>query len=139
METRTYINFRAFNALGMHGFRVAQMDVAMDHTLDLLIHASHGYFDHFGAEIRFLGVEYLACPREFLFVNLRQASEQKGHFLLGYGSRTISCFEGIGHLPKKPPERHSIIAKEITITAHYAGEPVETSFGLSDRIERGEA
>jgi hypothetical protein len=134
MEIRKYTNFQAFNALGMQDFGLARIEEGPDSTPNLVVQASDGYWEHFGAEITFINVGYIACACFFLFVDLRQASLQECPVAGEYPGYNIYCFEETN----QPPRRYYIVARDIEITVHYAGENIETVFGLSDRIERGE-
>lgn len=138
MEIRKYKNLRAFNAFGMQQFGMARIEDGGGPLQYLVFQASDGYPEHFSADIRFINTKYIACASFFLFATLRLASLQEFPLASSYPGYNIYCFEG-DQLPNKPRIQYYIIAKDVEITVQYAGENIETVFGLSDRIEGGDS
>jgi len=136
MEIRKYTNFQAFNALGMQDFGLERFEDGTGNTQNLVVLASQGYWEHFGAEIKFIGIGYIACASFFIFATLRQASLEEFPLVSNYPGYNFYCFEGDSPASGKPATRYYIIAKDVEIVVHYAGENIEEAFGLSDNIEQ---
>lgn len=121
----------------MHQFGLARIENGGGPLQNLVVQANDGYPDHFGAELRFVNVRYIACASFFLFVTLRLASLQEFPLANSYPGYNIYCFEG-EQLPNKPRVRYYIVAKDVEIAVHYAGENIDVAFGQCDQIEAGE-
>ena len=138
MEIRKYTSLHAFNKLGMSEFRLHSIEYAHDGPFQNAIFlASRGYMEYFGAEIKFIGIEYIASARFFTHGELRQASLQEFPLAREYPNCIIYCFEEHFSPPDETPIRHYVVARDVEITAHYAGKNTEDVFGPSDRIEGG--
>src|SRR5258707_6260507 len=138
MEIRKYKSLHALNVFKMQQFGLDRIEDGGGPFQHLVVQASDGYPEHFGAEIRFIETKYIACASFFLFVTLRLASLQEFPLASRYPGNNIYCFEESGHLPDKLPARYYIIAKDVEITVHYAGDNIEVVLGQRDRIEAGE-
>ena len=136
METRRYKNLDTFNSFKMQEFRLVRLEHGENSSLNLVFQADDGYPEHFGAEIRFLAMKYLACAHNFMFATLRLASVQEFSPAKRYQRNIIYCFEG-EQIPRQPREQYYIIAKDVEITIHYAGENFDAVFGPRDRMEAG--
>jgi len=136
METRTYRNIEAFNVLRMEQFLIERMEPQENDFPNLVCLASQGYWDHYGARVQFIGVAYLACAISMVFPTLRMASFEESTQPFQYRGHKIYCIERDTHFSDKPP--YYIVARDIEITVHFAGEHAEAVFDASDRIERGE-
>ena len=139
METRRYTSIQAFNELGMSEFWLHSIDYAHEGPFQNAIFlASRGYMEYFGAEIKFIEIEYIASARFFTYGELCQVSVREFPLAREYPGCKIYCFEEQNSPPDETPVRHYVVARAVEITVHYAGENVETVFERSDRIESGE-
>lgn len=139
MEIRKYTNLRAFNQLAMSEFWLDRVEYDKNYPAQNAVFiAGRGYIDHFGAEIKFIEIEYIACERFFTDFTLHQGLVNDSPLLHEYPESNVYYFEESTSVSGELPKRYYVIAKNIEITAHYAGENVEIAFGRSDRIEAGE-
>lgn len=139
METRIYKNLDAFNRLGMREFWLERLEYSTAGPFqNLVVGASKGYVEHFGAEIIFVGVEYIACAGDFTDSSLHQGSVQDLPVAEEYPERHVYYFEEDVFYSDKRPARQYIVAREVEIHVHYAGENVDRVFGPGDQIEQGQ-
>lgn len=133
MEIRTYTNLRAFNRLGMSEFGLDRLEYDQSGPSQSVIFvAGKGYAAYFGAEIKFIEVEYIASSVSFAHSTLHQAPMEDFSLVSEYPGSKIYCFEE--HFDE--PVRHYIVARAVEITVHYAGEDAARVFGPSDQIEQ---
>lgn len=109
---------------------------------EMVLWADDGYPEFFRVELKFSGLEYLACPVYFHQGQLRVAAKQEPSLSKKYSNATIFCFEADPVGGKF--ERYFIVARDLGITVHFGGtnldfiedllEPLEKSNGnYSDR------
>lgn len=136
MDTRTYTNLRAFNQLGMSEFWLDRIEYDKSHPFQNVVFiASAGDREYFGAEIKFIDVEYVAVARFFVHSTLRKVPLEELPIAKESPGYTIYCFEE--HFDSnKSLVRHYIIARNIEISVHYAGDNAELVLESSDQIEQ---
>jgi hypothetical protein len=136
METRRYTKLRAFNRLGMSEFWLDRIEYDKSGPFQNVVFvAGKGYMGHFGAEIKFIEMEYIASARFFVYSTLHKVPLEELPIAQESPGCTIYCFEE--HFDSdREAVRHYIIARDIEISVHYAGENAEAVFGPSDHIEQ---
>lgn len=139
METRSYKNLDAFNRLRMRHFLLDRLEFASAGDYQNLVVMVGEYMEHFGAEITFVEVRYIACALSFVDSTLHRGSVQDFPVAKDYPECQVYYFEEDDFLPGEKPVRYYIVAREVAIQVHYAGENVERVFGPSDQIEQGVA
>lgn len=137
MEVRKYTNLEAFNKFRMSEFRLHSIEYATSGPFqNAVVIASRGYMEHFGAELKFLDIKYIASECFFSTSILRLGELQELPVAREYAECNLYCFEDVFSLSDEMPQRQYFVAKNVEITVHYAGKNIEDVFRESDQIER---